>query len=899
MTATTYAELLKSTIEQHASLDCLHIKRRRRYQTWTYADLHRDLKCLTSMLRAKGVGRGTNCTVIGPNTPEWMIAYHGIILAGGCTVPIDPNLPAQEIREIVRQTEPRLAFCSPAYLALFRELASSPGAIEEIVLLDDSSSGEEKHLHGFIDEGDEGNDAFAETFDPQDPCAILFTSGTTGKTKGATLVQRNFTTAGIHGVPRMGVTAEDTVLAVLPLHHVFGFAACIAGPLAAGMDIVFIPEIKGPLIIEGLKDKRVSMLPAVPQMLELFYNNIQRNVKAKGAVVSTLFAVLTALSRTIGAVAGTGFRRRLFRTVHEGFGGNLRVLISGGASLKKRCFDGFRLMGFGIVEGYGLTETFGPITLCPLNDARLGSVGPVLEGNEVKLHQQDTHGVGELCFRGTTVFAGYSNNSQATDEVFDSEGWFHTGDLGRISNDGFIYITGRAKELIVLDSGKNVYPDEVEEYYSSSPMIEEIGVFGHRAEGGETVAAVIVPAKDLRAKYSTERLNTMINDELVRLGGGLPTYKKIASFVVVMHPLPRTTTRKLKKPEIRKLYDSVKRQTGAAELPQAKLSFLETASMETPEYVTVVDYIVALSPGLDREKITPRSHLELDLGLDSLKSLDLVAQLEEHFGISVPPEALLKLETLGDAVSLVHELQTQDTKGDSRKGGTIKERIGSDASDTAELPQSRSLLYRMLPPAALALSKLLWGTRVEGHGDLVNNRPTIYAANHEGMLDTVWLIGALPWNVRRRTFGTGKAELLTMPVLAGILKRSNMIPVEREGDVVEALRTSIGVLKDGKNLLIFPEGTRTRTGEMGRFKSGLGTLMLQTDAQVIPVRVKGSYQLWPAGSGPRLFDGHKHQPSIQFGEPITHADLVKRGIIDRGASAEDVAAAMRKIIAGM
>ena len=424
-----YTDLILEAIKKHGRNPCLHIKREGHYQSWTYDDFHHDLNCLASLLKRHGLRRGTNAIVIGENTPEWVIAYHAIILSGACTVPVDPNITTSEIESILSVTEPEIVFCTPVFLNLFRMCKERSGYPKRIIILDEKAEEKEPRFDQYIASGNEDYEAFSNKFEPDDPMTIIFTSGTTGRAKGVVLCQKNYTAVNNYAVARMGLNSQDTVCAVLPLHHVFGFAACVAGPIAAGMDVVFVPYIKGPLILEALRDKGVTMLPAVPKMVALFYDTIMHNVKKKGPVVEAMFSGMKITSATAGRALGNQFRKNLFSSVHKNFGGKLNVIISGGAALGKKYWNGFHQLGFNIVEGYGLTETFGPITLCPANDSRLGSVGPALPENEIKILDPNESGIGEVLLRGTCVFKGYYKKDDLTQEVIDPDGWFHTGDL--------------------------------------------------------------------------------------------------------------------------------------------------------------------------------------------------------------------------------------------------------------------------------------------------------------------------------------------------------------------------------------------------------------------------------------------------------------------------------------
>ncbi len=654
-----YTDLLDESIREHASLPCFHIKRKGGYVSWTYYDFRRDLNRLVSALMKQGLTKGSNAVVIGENSPEWTIAYHGIILSGSCTVPVDPNLPASEIESVLSATEARLVFCSGIYLDLFRSLRNKYSFLDRIILLEPHTEEPEGAFYDFLAEGDESFDAFSHRPAPDDPIVIIFTSGTTGRPKGAVLCQKNFTVVGRHAVRRMKVTSDDTVCAVLPLHHVFGFAAAIAGPLIAGMDIVFVPVLKGALVLEALNEKKVTYLPAVPKMLQLFYDNILRKVEEKGPVMKTLFNIMQIISAAAGGVLGNGFRRKLFSSVHKGFGGKLRLIISGGAALSKTYWNGFRRLGFDIVEGYGLTETFGPITVCPADKPKLGSVGPALPENEIRIVDADCSGVGEVWLRGSCVFRGYYGNKELTDEVLDADGWFHSGDLGRVDKDGYLFLCGRKKDVIVLDSGKNIYPDELEDYYGASPLIEEIGIFGVQDDKKEIAAAVVVPQISIRKTKTIDQATEIINGELLKLGKKVPSYRRISDFVVSYSPLPRTTTRKLKKNEVRLIYDVIKKRQDIRPDLTGELTVIETAMMKTDEYRRVVGYITNLASRKKPEKINPRSSLEADLGLDSLDRLELVNLIEKGFSIKISEEKFDKIETISELVSMIRDIKAE------------------------------------------------------------------------------------------------------------------------------------------------------------------------------------------------------------------------------------------------
>ena len=893
-----YTDLLRESIKRHADRPCFHIKRDGKYQTWTYADFHRGLNRLADALKKHGLAPLDNGVVIGENTPEWAMAYHAFFLAGGRTVPIDPNLPAAEIREIVRLTSARFIVCSPPFADLFRDLKADLLFIKTLIVIGNASYGDATPFNDFCDTGDPDVDAFSRPFAPDDPLVIIFTSGTTGRAKGVVLNQRNFTAVPLHAVPRMKVSADDTMLAVLPLHHVFGAAACFAAALCTGMDVVFVPKVKAPLILEALNERRVTILPAVPKMIALFHGSIEHALQSRGLAVRATIGLLSLLSAGLGPFLGIKFRKMLFGTIHKKFGGRLNIIVSGGASLQKKCFSSFRLWGFTIVEGYGLTETFGAITLCPGNDPRLGSAGTVLPDNEMKIFSPDSSGVGEVLFKGATVFTRYFDNEEQTLAAFDKEGWFHTGDLGRIDRDGFLYLSGRLKDVIVLESGKNAYPDELEDYYLTSELIEEIGVFGAQVKGREIIAALIVPSLAIRRAHPVQKASEIIHNEVSRMGRNLPSYKKLTDFVVVYGPLPKTTTIKLKKQELRQMYYALRVSSGASAVFRRPISAVDSALMATGEYKLLVKRIIAVAGPLEQDQILPSHNLELDLGLDSLKRLDALCSLEEAFAIVFPDDALMSLQTMGDLYTMTMELSAGVSGQSGPSAATLRQRLAAAALPANAAGPSR-LLSKTAPRLAFSISKLLWDVSIEGLHRLPAKGPFIVCANHQSYLDGLLLLHALPPRVRETTVTTGKSEVLSSPVLSPFINKSSFIPVERHGDFVQALRLSIAALKNGKNLIIFPEGGRSRTGEMRSFKSGIGLLMLETNAAVVPVRIKGTFDVWPAGKFPKLIGPKRRRLSIFFGAPLTLQDLIDMKKITPYATAPMIASCIQDIIREM
>lgn len=894
MSVRVYSELVQRALLRYPDKPAMHIKREGKYKSWTYKDYKQDLNRLVSALKKTGFSDTSNAIVIGQNTPEWTIAYHAIFLAGCCTVPVDPNIPVDEIEEIVKVTEAEIVFCSESYISKFKKIKEDHQFLKKIICFDRNTTDDIETYNSFIETGNPAEDAFERTFDPDDAMAILFTSGTTGRSKGAVLTQKNYCIPSEDAYPLMDLSTVDTVIAVLPLYHVFGFAACIAACLNNGIDVVFIPEIKGPLIVEAMNDKKISIFPAVPQMLTLFHDSIMRNVEEKGPFVQLIFSLLFFISKTFGTFLGREFRAKLFSTVHKGFGGHFNKIVSGGASLDKKTFHAFKLMGFDIVEGYGLTETFGPITLCPISKQVQGSVGPVLSTNEVRVANPDSSGNGEIQFKGDSIFKGYHKNPDANRNVFTDDGWFKTGDIGNIDKRGFIFLSGRIKEMIVLDSGKNVYPDELEDYYLSSSVIDEIGILGTTFEGSNKVSAVIVPSKELITKYSLQDLDELITNEMQKLGKNRPDYKKVSRYVISRAPLPRTSTKKIKKHELKEIFQDI---SGNSIRSKRKRTVLLTAMdemiMSGSEFKAIKSIIIPMikDKNYDLSKITPTTNIYTDLGLDSLRFLDLISTIEQQLTVSIPEHDLLKIETLHD---LHTSVITAAESGIQREN--IRTRIKEESDLDIKLKDRCTVLSKLLISSATGLSTFLWGLKVKGFENTPKDRPVIFASNHQSLADSVWILSVLPKSVRRKTYILGKVEITKVPLLAKLLKGINFIPVERAGDIISPLKASFMILKEKKNLFLFPEGTRSLSDEIGSFRSGIGMLMKETEAEVVPIRIINSGKKWPKGKLPKLFSGKKDGPKVIFGTPTTFNKMVKEGRLSSNADDSRIASALREII---
>jgi len=357
---------------------------------------------------------------------------------------------------------------------------------------------------------------------------------------------------------------EDNFLSVLPIHHTFETTAGLMAPYYMGSRITYAESLKSYSIIANMQDTKVTVLCGVPLLHKIFFEGIQREAEAKGAVTKFLFKLLFAVSRVVKTLTGKNIGRKLFGMVHRKLGGNIRFWVSGGAAIDPAVLRGFDLMGLTILQGYGLTESSPIITCCTLEDNVIGSVGKTIEDVSMKIVDPDRRGVGEIIASGPNIMKGYYKRPDLTMEII-RDGWLYTGDLGRIDKDGHLYITGRLKDVIISGSGLNVYPEEIERELDKLPMILESCILGKKVKEGfkkgmEEILALIIPRQEYFEKYAASKgtpveealMNKLIKEEVHKMNARLPEHRRIATFLIRKEEFPKTSTKKIKRFVLRK-----------------------------------------------------------------------------------------------------------------------------------------------------------------------------------------------------------------------------------------------------------------------------------------------------------------------------------------------------------
>ncbi|GAB6065276.1 AMP-binding protein [Aquifex pyrophilus] len=749
--------------------------------------------------------------VVMENRPEWVYTLFGTWKRGGILVPIDFMSTPEEIKYILNDSKPSLVFCSKETEEKVRNAVKDTDIelinVENLVL-PTPWKGEVKRSE-------------------EDIALLPYTSGTTGNPKGVMLTYKNII-SNIKGVVSVGIaTEEDSTLAILPFHHMYPLMTTLLLPLYLGAKIVFLDKLTPEDILEKMNKYRITILVGVPRLYQLFHRRIMEEIE-KNLPAKVLFKVMTRIN-------SKSIRRKVFKRVHDAFGGRIKYMVSGGAKLPLNVARDLTTLGFTVIEGYGLTETSPIVSFNPPDRIKLGSVGVPIEGVRV-----NTTPEGEIVVKGDNVMKGYWNKPEETAKVI-IDGWLYTGDLGYIDEEGYIYITGRKKEIIVLGSGKNVFPEEIEEkILKVSDLVKEVGVF----EKNGRLYALIYPDFEKLKKIGAVNIYETIKWEVIdKVNRTLPEWKRITGFKIVHTELPKTRLGKLRRFLLPDIYEKAEEYGKREE---------DLSVFNTEEGRIIKEFLEKISG----KEVFPSDHLEVDLGLDSLAKVELLGFIEKNFGVSITEEELAKNMLVRELINFVRE---------KRAKAEYREISWKDILEEAkpyELPHY-PLIYNLGRLLLKLYFKLYHRVDVRGLENLPNP-PFIIAPNHQSYLDAFLIASVLPRDTAEITYFLGEEAYFRNPITALFGRLAHVITVNLNRGLKESLQKTAYALKSGKVVVIFPEGARTRTGELMEFKKGVAILSRELQVPVVPVAIHGAYEAWS------IYDKFPKPKKIKvmFGKPV-------------------------------
>lgn len=596
----------------------------------------------------------------------------------------------------------------------------------------------------------------------------------------------------------------------------------------------FSESIKSTDLIASIRETGVTIFPGVPRLFELLFHEIETRVKRLPFVQKTIFNTLYKISESTWKSTNIRLGKTFFGKIHEPFGKQFRFFTSGGAKLDPKVYTGFLTLGFKIAEGYGLTETSAVATLTSPDIPNPGSAGSPLPGTQVKVYKPDETGTGEICLRGPNVMRGYYKNESATDEMI-KDGWLHTGDLGHLDSDNNVFITGRAKEVIVLPSGKNIYPEDVENLYNKSSLLKEICVIAHKSDSGSIkgLGVIVVPnmreVKERDVFDIRDRIRSVISME----GSSLPSYMQISEVLISNTELPKTRLGKFKRNEIDKIAMDLRSglETKDVELKPEEIEILN--KNESVRFLGRFSEITEV-----KGPFHPNDDLTLDLGIDSLTLVEVTALLETEFGVFIAEEEIPNVRSIGDILEKLPESPNL----------VIRDIAAAKKENNESLDEVFNLNRSFLKRTAIKVIQLIlrfivlvaFRSRLKNIKKMPMNRAVLICPNHQSLIDPILIYAPLPGEMLEKTLFTGFGEYFSKAPLSWIVQPMRIILTGTGRTSAESIRLATEGLNRDYSVCIFPEGQRTSTGTIMKPRVGTGLLSVETDTPIIPIYIDGA-----------------------------------------------------------
>jgi long-chain acyl-CoA synthetase len=849
-------------------------------ESYTYAELRRMADSLGAWLEARGIQPSSRIAILADNHPRWVAAYLGIIAAGATAVPLDTAYHPDQVAKLVRDSGSSLLISDLKHLVIAREASS--GSQLEIVLTESRSATQSQDpeaapqpqaladLDAIFTQYPGNFQAVPRESD--DVASLLYTSGTTADPKGVMLTHANLLAEAEAVFAWAHIGPQDAILGVLPLFHVLSQMANLLLPLVAGARAVFLSTLNTTELLRALRERKITAFAVVPQFFYLIHERIFKEVQQRGTLARFAFNRMMRLNAFCRR-AGFNLGHLLFGSIHDLFGHQMRYLVTGGSRFDPQIGLDFYALGIDVLQAYGLTETCGGAFVNPPDDNVIGSVGKPLKGVEARIlnpqaSDDGSPASGEILIRGPIVMKGYWNRPDATAEVL-KDGWLYTGDLGYFDANGNLFITGRKKEVIILANGKNVYPEEIEAHYLQSALIKELCVMGMEGgAGSDKLYAVIVPNFEVLRQRKVVNAKEVIRFDVESLSAKLPSTKRISGYEIWQGDLPRTTTRKLKRFEIEKRVRAGG-SAGAGDLSVAKpLTPEETSWLEQPDIQRALKIICEYSSG-NRENIRPTDNLELDLGLDSMRRVELLVALEQELGGDVEESQLSDIYTVRELVDAVRESGRSGKPSAKAQFAGWSAVLREDPTDPSALAITKS--RPVLDPIIFfftRLAKVVWKTisrlDVQGLENLPKQGPYLLCSNHQSFLDPLPLLGSIPFWALKRMFAGGTSEIFGSGFMRWVARIMRVVVVDPDANLVPAMRAGAYGLRHGMALVLYPEGERSIDGAPKTFKKGAAILSIHLQVPIVPIAIDGFHEAWPRGKSFQKFAHLK----IKLGQPI-------------------------------
>jgi long-chain acyl-CoA synthetase len=796
----TLTDILKNSAQKFGDRPALIMRMGYRTLKLSYRDIYELAKKIACFLRKNGLQKGDAVLLLAPNSPYWICVWWGCLLEGCIPVPLNIQSTSETVERIAEQTGAKALFKFLHY----KQKLPARLKIYDIEFMQEFLEGIENAQ--FSSEAGAGENDIAE---------LMYTSGTTGDPKGVILTHKNLL-SNLETLASLVVISEkDVFLSVLPLSHIFEQMAGFLFPFSRGAVIVYAHS---PIAIRSLlKEYRVTHMIAVPEFLRIIMDKIE--------------AASGALLRLSLKIQNKRIRKILFWPVRRNLGRRLQTVASGGASLDPELEKKWDALGINLLQGYGLTETSPIISTNTYGERCIGSVGKILPNVKVKIAPD-----GEIWVKGPNVFQGYFKNKEKTKETFTADGWFKTGDIGELDQNGFLYIKGRKKYMILGPGGQNVYPEDIEFELNKLADVSDSAVVGLEKPGGAVeIHAVLLFKKEVEANI--ESIVKKANQKLA-------SYQQIQGWSAwPKDDFPRSATKKVKKEEVLKWLRSRKEPAFAKAVAD--------------EIKTPLIRLLAEITGRDISEINAKTRLVPELNLDSLLRVELVARIEEKFGAIIDEAAIAPATSVADLEKMVKDQKPAPPISLFKKWPRLR---------WISWIRTLGQIFLVFP-----LFRIFMEVKIEGAENLRDLRlPAVFMPNHTSYLDSFAVLRALPFYIRKRAAFAAAQDVLYKYKSIGILGELflNAFPFPRqEYENIKAGLECMGKLLDWQfSVVIYPEGKISLSGKLQSLKRGAGLIAVEMDASIVPVKIIGANAIMPD----RKWFPRKRRGIVvvKFGKPI-------------------------------
>jgi long-chain acyl-CoA synthetase len=778
--ATVYEAIRQVAEKRKDQVFCVERKRFRRIE-WTYGELLERSEQVAALLRMHGLRKGDRVGICAPNGPWWLAVFIAGAKLGLPIVPIDVNSSEEFISTVAQKTEMRVLFKT-----VYKPFEGNGLQVFELEQLVESLPA--------------GEPVEAEEVRASDILEIVFTSGSTGDPKGVVLSHGNVL-SNVQAVGKVWpIGGNHRLLSMIPLSHMFEQTVGFLIPFISGSQVVYVQSVRPFQVIQALQGEEITTIVTVPAFLSLLRRRIIEQAQAQH-----FWGQLRAELR-LARFLPRPMRRYIFQGILMKLGPNLKLVAVGGAPLAGELETFWETLGISVVQGYGLTETSPIATYSSPRGKRPGSVGRCLPDQRLELAEDN-----EILLAGKNVFQGYFNNPEETAKTLQN-GWYHTGDIGRIDKDGYVYITGRKKNMLLSESGLNVYPEDIETELANHTSIRDSVVMLYPIEGKEVLTAVVL------TDATADRLAGIVREVNTSLG----SHQAIQHTIIWPETdFPRTPTRKVKRQVI------IDQLVGGA---AAKSSAAPAADKGTVDQLRL---LIAGVGGIPPAQVLPGANLVGDLGYDSLKRLELVSKVEEEMGAYIDEAAITGSTTVADLKEL--------------------------AARAAHSPKPRLFAFPFFESYPITILRMILGwplllvasyfQKLESDALPRLDGPVVYVANHSSHFDALTIMRLLSLRHRRKiVIGAAKDYFFKSRLQAFLLRFVlPLVPVDRDGNIQHTLQQLGGYLDAGFSVVLFPEGTRSTTGNLLPFKPGIGVIAQELEVSVVPLKFIGNDKIMPKG----------------------------------------------------